>query len=28
MDFLVDSVPLNSFTTVDPMYCGYQNNIC
>jgi hypothetical protein len=27
MDFLVDSVPLSSFTTVEPRYCDGQNNI-
>jgi hypothetical protein len=27
MDFLVDSVPLSSFTTVEPRYCSGQNNI-
>ena len=26
MDFLVDSVPLSSFTTVEPRYCDGQNN--
>jgi hypothetical protein len=27
MDFLVDSVPLSSLTTVEPRYCDDQNNV-